>query len=201
MERWLQDTARVRPAAASLGEALLMDELAGVETADIWAAQSPATPYSDEVDPASRSSWLGLPHPGPLGTGPAICAVLVGEDASGAVTGIELDSWTEVVPAPEGTAAVAANLSAPDARPPNVILMAVPPDVGQPWTEEALLSVVDEAIELADCRLVDLDATRRVPALLPACYLAEFDEDDLAIRRFLADARTFPTRWVAGGGA
>ena len=92
---------------------------------------------------------------------------------------------------------VTANLSAPDARAPNLILLAVPPDVSRPWTQESLLSVVDEALELADCRMVDLDATRRVPALLPAVYLAEFDEDDLGIRRFLNVANTFPVRWVA----
>jgi hypothetical protein len=102
-----------------------------------------------------------------------------------------------VVPNLVGTAAVTANLSAPDARAPNLILMAVPPDVTQPWTEDSLLSVVDEALDLADCRTVDLDAARRVPALLPAVYLAEFDEDDLGLRRFLNLANTFPSRWVA----
>ncbi len=117
--------------------------------------------------------------------------------SSGAVTGIELDAWTEVVPNAAGAGAVTANLTAPDARAPNVILLAVPPDTSKPWTTEALLSVVDEALELADCRMVDLDATRRVPALLPAVYLAEFDEDDLGIRHFLNAANQFPVRWVA----
>jgi hypothetical protein len=45
--------------------------------------------------------------------------------------------------------------------------------------------------------MVDFDATRRVPALLPAIYLAEFDEDDLGIRRLLKAADTFPGRWIA----
>jgi hypothetical protein len=123
--------------------------------------------------------------------------VVVGEDANGAVTGVELDAWTEVVPHATGTAAVTANLSAPDARAPNLILLAVPPDVSKPWTQESLLSVVDEAMELADCRMVDLDAARRVPALLPAVYLAEFDENDLGVRHFLNVANKVPARWVA----
>ena len=182
-------------------DALLRDDLADGESSRSWAAQSPAAPYRDDVDAALTSSWVGLPHPAALGPAPVVCAVIIGDDATGALTGVELDAWTEVLPNETGTAAVAANLSAPDARAPNVILMAMPPDVEQPWTEESLLSVVDEALELAECRLVDLDATRRVPALLPACYLAEYDENDLAVRRFLTDARTFPSRWVAGGGA
>jgi hypothetical protein len=35
-------------------------------------------------------------------------------------------------------------------RAPNLILLAVPPDTSTPWTQESLLSVVDEALELAD---------------------------------------------------
>lgn len=201
LARWIQDSARVRPAAAALAGALLRDDLAGAEPLDIWAAQSPAAPYDEGVDPALAMSWAGLAHPHALGPAPVVCALIVGDEPGGTVTGIELDGWTEIVPSPTGTAAIAANLSAPDARAPNIILMAVPPDAEEPWTEEALLSVVDEALELADCRMVDLDSTKRVPALLPACYLAEFDEDDLGLRHFINAAQFFPTRWVAKGGA
>jgi hypothetical protein len=164
----------------------------------LWAAQSPAAPYvAETVDPASAHAWVGLPFPGALDSVPVTSVVIVGDSASDAVTGVELDAWTEVVPDPAGTAGVAANLAAPDARAPNVILLAVPPDLSQPWTQESLLSVVDEALELADCRMVDFDATRRVPALLPAVYLAEFDENDLGVRPFLNRAEAFPVRWVA----
>jgi hypothetical protein len=197
--RWLQDSARVRGGAASLNEALLRDDLAGRTSVGWWAAQTPAAPYVASVDAASARSWVGLQFPAALGDAPVTSALIVGDDVSGAVTGIELDAWTEVVPNAAGTGAVTANLTAPDARAPNVILLAVPPDTSKPWTTEGLLSVVDEAAELADCRMVDLDATRRVPALLPAVYLAEFDENDLGIRRLLNTANQFPVRWVAKG--
>ena len=197
LARWLQDSARVRPAAASLSDALLRDDLAGRAPVHSWAAQSPAAPYVATVDAASAHAWVGFPFPAPLGAIPVTSAVIVGDGASGAVTGIELDAWTEIIPHPTGTAAVTANLAAPGARAPNLILIAVPSDTSKPWTQESLLSVVDEAMELADCRMVDLDATRRVPALLPAVYLAEFDENDLNIRHFLNAASAFPVRWVA----
>jgi len=199
--RWLQDSARVRGGAASLNEALLRDDLAGRTSVGWWAAQTPAAPYVASVDAASARSWVGLQFPAALGDAPVTSALIVGDDVSGAVSGIELDAWTEVVPNAAGTGAVTANLTAPDARAPNVILLAVPPDTSKPWTTEGLLSVVDEAAELADCRMVDLDATRRVPALLPAVYLAEFDENDLGIRRLLNTANQFPVRWVAKGTA
>jgi hypothetical protein len=198
LARWLQDSARVRSPVANLTGALLRDDLAGSASVGSWAAQSPAAPYvAETVDAASAHAWVGLPFPGALDSAPVTSVVIVGDGASDAVTGVELDAWTEVVPDPAGTAGVAANLAAPDARAPNVILLAVPPDPSQPWTQESLLSVVDEALELADCRMVDFDATRRVPALLPAVYLAEFDENDLGVRPFLNGAEAFPVRWVA----
>jgi hypothetical protein len=174
----------------------LRDDLAGRTAVHLWAAQSPVAPYVNTVAAEFAHAWVGLPFPAALGPTPITSVVIVG-DARGAVTGIELDSWTEFVPNPTGTAAVTVNLSAPDARAPNLILLAVPPDISKPWTQESLLSVIDEALELADCRMVDLDAVRRIPALLPAVYVAEFDEDDLDIRRFLNLANKFPVRWIA----
>jgi hypothetical protein len=197
LTRWLQDTARVRDAADALQDALLRDDLAGSEAVGTWASQSPAAPWADGVDPSAARRWVGLTFPAALAAPPVTSVVLVGDDVTGAVTGIELDAWTEVVPSRTGAAAVAANLSAPDARAPNVILLAVPPDTSQPWTESALFSVVEEALELAECRMVDYDATRRVPAFLPAVYLAEYDEDDVGFRKLLGVAHTFPSRWVS----
>jgi len=197
LARWLQESGRVRPAVANLGDALMRDDLAGHATAECWAAQSPVAPYVSTVDAASAHQWVGLPFPAALGDAPVTSVVIVGDDASGTITGLELDAWTEVIPHPIGTAAVTANLSAPDARAPNLILLAVPPDISQPWTQASLLSVVDEALELAACRLVDLDATRRVPGLLPAIYLAEFDRNDLDLHHLLNVADKFPVRWVA----
>ena len=197
LARWLQDTARVRAAADTLQDALLRDDLGASPPAGTWAAQSPAAPWADGVDPSLARRWVGLPFPAALAAPPVTSVVVVGDEATGEVTGVELDAWTEVVPNATGAAAVAANLSAPDARAPNVILLAVPPDTSAPWTESALFSVVEEALELADCRMVDFDATRRVPGFLPAVYLSEFDEDDVGLRRFLGLAHSFPSRWVS----
>lgn len=194
LARWLHDSARVRPAAAHLVAAMLQDDVAGSTAVRTWAAQSPAAPYADR--PALRA-WVGAPFPAALGSEQVTSAVLVGDAATGPLTGIELDAWTEVVPAATGNAAVTANLPSPDARAPNVILIAVPPDVSQPWTYDGLFSVVDEALELAACRMVDLDATRRAPGLVPAAYISEYDPADLDIRQLLGAVTSFPMRWVA----
>ena len=197
LARWLQDTARVRAAAQRLNDALLRDDLAGAATVGSWAIQTPVAPYAVGVDTAAARNWVGGKFPAPLGDDVVTSAVVIGDPVSGAVTGIQLDAWTEVVPNPTGTGAVTANLVAPSARAPNLILLAVPPDTSKPWTPDALLSVVDEALELAQCRLVDLDAAQRVPALLPAIYLDEYSDSDLDIRQLLGTAQQFPMRWVA----
>ena len=65
LARWIQDSARVRPAAASLNHALLRNDLAGRASMASWAAQSPATPYVEGVDAHRRAAGSGcgfLPH-------------------------------------------------------------------------------------------------------------------------------------------
>lgn len=173
---WLSDTGRVRSAADALDEALLAGELANRTALSLLAAQLPAAPYSETVPVEQSRRWLGMPFPGPLGPQPPLSIVVAGAPTDGEVVGIELDSWVEQVPEPTGVGAVAANLSAPDARAPNVVLVAVPAQVGLPWTRDSLFSVVDEAMQLATCRMVDLDASKRVPLLLPACFIADYEE-------------------------
>jgi hypothetical protein len=176
IEGWLSDTGRVRTAARALDDALLADDLGGRNALPLTAVQAPAAPYVSDVAAERARQWLGLPFPGVLGSQPALSLAMVGDASGPELVGLELDAWVEVVPDRTGAGAVAANLSAPDARAPNTILLAVPADVSREWTQDALFSVVDEALDLARCRMVDLDASKRVPQLLPACFVADYDE-------------------------
>jgi hypothetical protein len=198
MARWLQDSGRVRDAADALVHALLLDDLEGRTKVGVHAAQSPVEPYEAGVAPDEKRRWVGGQWPARLGRAPVTSVVVVGDvPASGPVVGIELDSWTEVVPAEAGSAAVAANLSAPDARAPNVILLAVPPDTQSAWTTESLFSVVDEAVELAECRLVDFDGARRAPLFLPAAYIAQYDDTGAnRLLQIVEKANAFPGRYL-----
>lgn len=198
VEGWLQDTGRVRDAARALDEALLLGQLVGRSDVATVAGQVPPLPYAAAVIGDDARRWVGLPFPGALGAAQVLNVVVVGDGdgAAGPAVGVELDSWVEVVPEAAGSAAVAANLSAPDSRAPNTILLAVPADAARPWTQEALFSVVDEALELATARLVDLDASKRVPALLPAVYLSEVAEPR-TWGQVVALQKVFPVRYVA----
>ena len=59
----------------------------------------------------------------------------------------------------------------PDARAPHAILIAVPPDLTKPWTEEMLLHVVGETFDLAKIRSIEhRDLPRRTP-VIPMGYV------------------------------
>ena len=203
---WIQDTGRVRDAARALDEALLHDELRGVDPVAIAAGQSPdvAGAVGPGDPPSVRTAarrWVGAATGTPLGRQPVVSFVALDDQdtpAAAAVTGVEVDAWVEVVPDRGGAGAVAANLASPDSRAPNTILVAVPSDLDAPWTQESLFSVIDEAMELAECRLVDLDASRRVPAVLPAIYISEFDEGQ-KWRELLHERVHFPERYLRKG--
>ncbi len=152
---------------------------------------------------AAARRWVGKAFPGPIGRQPVVSFVVVHDEelpaGAASAVGVEVDAWVEVVPDQGGAGAVAANLSSPDSRAPNTILLAVPGDLAAPWTQESLFSVIDEAMELARCRLVDLDASRRVPAVLPAIYISEFDDEVADWRDLVAQAVDFPVRYLAKG--
>lgn len=202
-DRWLQDSARVREAIRHLDDAYLLNELApqpsGAGMPVGLVAQSPRRPYAAEVASTEALRWVGDTMPAPL-SGAPIASVVVqaagGWPNGGPVVGMLVDRWTEAVPELDGTAGVAANIPAPDARPPNAILLAVPAALDAAWTTSALFATVDEAVSLAECRLVDFDAVARIPAILPAIYVEEGDLDDFRVRPFLKAAHQFPHRWT-----
>ena len=178
-------------------------------TIGYWGVSSLVPSYFGSVATAAglpAQRWVGQSVPGPLSKEPVVSFVALhdrsaaGSQAGETVTGIEIDAWVEVVPDRSGAGAVAANLASPDSRAPNTILLAVPANVTAPWTQDSLFSVIDEALELAECRLVDLDASRRVPAVLPAIYISEFDADR-KWREVVQQAVDFPVRYVRQGAS
>jgi hypothetical protein len=163
---WVGDVAGVRDGVADWERlALLSDALGGADVfggsqllqlpltgADAWAAGAwqPRTPGG-----ATAGAWH-VPFP------------LAG---AGALTGFVVDRWTEVVPGqlvrqgtasaafvPEETTAVAFSFDQPDSRPPQAILVAVPPDPAAGWRIETVFEVVRETLDLARLRMIDLPA-------------------------------------------
>jgi hypothetical protein len=92
--------------------------------------------------------------------------------AGAPVAAAALDRWAEVVPDEEHAAAAAFGFDAPASRPPQAILLAVPPAPGQPLDSETLVAIVDETRELAHARMArPVDLGPEVRGLLPTALL------------------------------
>lgn len=168
--RWFQRLTRVRDGARRLGDTLLLaDMLGGTDPVRLEVDQLPVAPgdrwvalaYGDGDLPAGRVSIVGYLPDGPLD--PA-------EDGP-EIAGLKLEEFTEVLPARERTTGLAFHYDQPNASAPQAILLAVPPVLGQRWTLDLLRATVEEALELAKLRMVDLPALEQAGHFLPALYL------------------------------
>ncbi|QIY93187.1 hypothetical protein HEP87_01970 [Streptomyces sp. S1D4-11] len=103
----------------------------------------------------------------------------------GQVTGLVVDAWAESVPEPAGAGGtdgqgaqpdqevreelggLAFHYDQPDARAPQALLLALPPDRGRGWRMEDIHAVVEEAFALARIRGMDLTDFTELRGLLP----------------------------------
>ena len=165
---WLQRAARVRDGAARLDAALIYAEALGSAAMDLKVGQLPFGGSADR--------WVGLKSPagGMLGGRLSIVAhAPVPIDTSRPLAGLLVDEWVEVVPSAQETTGVSFHFDRPNARAPQAILLAVPPDGRSTWDVETLEATVCETLELAKLRLVDLSVLGEVAQFLPALYVAE----------------------------
>jgi hypothetical protein len=163
---WLQRAARVRDGARRLSDTLTYGEaLAERDTMQLKVAQLPA-------EPGNR--WIALPFVGkpPSGRVSFAASLPLGAPAVGqAFGGLLIDEWAEIVPSAEETTAVAFHFDAPGASAPQAIILAVPPRQ-ENWTLATLEATVLETLELAQLRMIDLDALQETGQYLPAVQLA-----------------------------
>ncbi|MEU1960568.1 hypothetical protein [Nocardia sp. NPDC019304] len=205
---WLERAGRMRAHTGTFGETLLVREAFGMHPR-LRAVQSPAGAYG---------SWVGLPFPEgrppmvPLTNTVVEVAGPPGADLSGAVAGVVLDEWTEVLPrrlerrdptdpdaAPElvdvTTTAIALNANAPGSRPPQAILLALSAD-GSDWDADKLVAVLDETMALARMRLLTLQQLPYAGRYLPALYFRDWSLQGEPVIEWAKVATEFDTRSV-----
>ncbi|WP_405475278.1 hypothetical protein [Streptomyces sp. NBC_00009] len=163
---WLERTAAVRPGASALADLLLHTDAVG--TGGDFALRIGQTPFT------AHDHWVGAARTAglPSATGLAVHG-LAAPDLTHPVAVLVVDEWPELIPAGRQTAGVAFHYDAPGARAPQAVLLAVPPQVGHPWTAELLSETVREALDLTGLRLVDLQALGWLGRYLPAVYLPQ----------------------------
>lgn len=193
LDSWLELHGRVRAQLGRLADVLMAARLRGTATGTLRAAQLPVRPFPKAE--ASRSgSWVGVAFPGALGPEPVTSLVLhtLGTvDLTTGVSVLAIDEFVEVVPSAETTTAVSFGYDAPGARPPQSLLLAVPPVVGRAWTIDGLADVVGETIDLAKVRMVDLSSVAWAGRFVPTIYLTDGDIAhglDLPVRAILREA-------------
>jgi hypothetical protein len=231
VDTWLQRVSRVRDRPADLRQLLtyadLMD-LAGddaktvigdiresVVRRSLTVGQIPHGAGGDQA--GSGPSWLGLDDVTPEGGELSMAAHFVtkagssspvGEiAASPPMAGLFVDGWVEKVPDAERRIGVGFQYDDPDVRPPQSIVLAVPPSWSRnteedddnrlhptaplPWSMETLVDTVEETTDLAKMRSVDLDTLDSLGHVLPATAFA-FNEDSAPLptgnELFLPDA-------------
>lgn len=154
-----------------------------------YLAARPGTPYRD-IQRAAPDLAIAVHAPGGLAA--------LAEDRMFA--GMVCDEWPEFIPDPFQTAAISFHYDAPGARPPQTILLALPPRLDQDaWTFEDVLDVIHEAFDLAKLRSVrPSDLAGGLGALLPGNYLPQTYTDDLPSVQVLEMQRKARERLMAG---
>ena len=164
---WLQQVAKVRSDAARLDEVLAASEL--IRDA------SPAPPKVAQLPRVAGEPWVARERPSDADQGRLALFALDhgGLDqltTGGVVAGWLIDSWTERIPAPDHVTGVALNFDAPSSRPPQAMLLMVPPE-GEAFSFDLVVDTLMETLEAAKLRAVDGDVLRghghQFPAIFP----------------------------------
>jgi len=165
---WFQRMARVRDGVARLNAALGYAE--ALNTGEKLRLTVAQLPYSAD------DRWVGLPLEAQQRLAGGKLSLVVQSagpiDVRQPLVGLLIDEWVEVVPSATETTGIALQYDQPNAAPPQTILVAVPPEIGAPWTVWSLQQVLLETLDLARIRAVDPDALDEVGHYLPALYFA-----------------------------
>src|SRR5262249_31301089 len=136
---------------------------------DYLAAQ-PDPPYKN-IQRAAPNLALALHTPGGLAT----------VEPDRMLAGMLIDEWPELIPDPFPTAAIGLHYHSPRPRPPQSIILALPPELRQEnWRFDDVVDVLHETFDLARLRGVrPRDLEGGLGLLLPGNYLPQSYTDDL----------------------
>jgi hypothetical protein len=170
--RWFRQLTHVHPAASRFDMALstaqaFSDSAISPPSFTIGQIPPPATP---------PDRWLGLPldpaHPPEKGR-VAIEGIAAGDPTTQSVyAGLLIDEWNERIPVVPTNASLAFHYEEPSARAPQSLLLAVCPDSRSTWDDALIQAILQETLDLAHIRTVDLASIETVGQILPALYFA-----------------------------
>ena len=165
---WLERISRVREGVGRFDAAVRYAE--ALDTGERLNLSVAQLPYQ------IGDRWVALPMKdnAPLSTSRFSLVAQSSEavDVRRPMAGLLIDEWVDVVPNTSETTGLVFQYDQPDAAPPQAILLAVPPDLDQPWNLWSMQQVLLETLDLARLRAVEPDSLDEVGHYLPAIYLA-----------------------------
>jgi hypothetical protein len=176
---WLRAVARVREDTARLDDVITATELLYDE-----ARMQPAV---GQLPVVAGEPWVAIDAADDRRRGKLSLFVV---DAGGRerltagqpVCGLVVDTWAEVVPAEEVVTGVALDYDAPTSRPPQALLLALPP-AGRQWSLDNLLDTLLDGFEAVKLRVVDQDVLatygHQIPAIFPPGAIAAGPQEAL----------------------
>jgi hypothetical protein len=169
---WLSTMAAVRASAARV-ESYQFE--ATVKSWPPFAAWTnwPANPWQHNVPRPSHATDPPLPALVVV-YAPANTLAAAGDPVLAVAM---LDSWTETIPSKEQTVTAAFGFNAPASRPPQAILLAVPPVDNVPLDSKTLLDILTETRELAHARMASPRDLHTLAAALPMTTVLSFYSD------------------------
>jgi len=165
--RWMTQLTHIRPGMSRLDAALSLAQLLGAGIPNPLLGQLPA------ID---NDKWLalGIDPQNPPDKGRVAYACITQGDPinQNQYAGLLIDEWPERIPSTQENAAVAFHYEEPKARAPQALLLGICPDARRTWDDDLVTGILQEALELAKIRTVDLDSVQQVGQILPALYFA-----------------------------
>lgn len=190
LANWARRNGSVRPAVRTWHELLLLTGASSGKSPALAAAQSPV---------AKGEAWIGgrfAAADRPVARQNIVFHVPSPLSGSGKLAGIVFDEWVEVLPGSDALAAtkrpgkkekagkgeppppeseltgLSFHFDRPDAKAPQALLVAVPPDPRRGWTGDTLALAVRDTLELAKLRAVDLGDLPLMAGVLPGIRIA-----------------------------
>jgi hypothetical protein len=183
---WVRRFTSTRPAVRTWHELLLLTAASNGRSCQLIALQSPITGNSE--------AWIGGSFSSkqrPAARQHLVCHTPSPAEPGTPLAGIVFDEWVEVLPGSDALAetktagdqpvpaeseltGLSFHFDRPDAKAPQAILVAVPPNTARGWTPDGLALVIRDTLELAKLRAVDLGDLPLLDDILPALRLNRF---------------------------
>jgi hypothetical protein len=168
VEDWLYGIARVRGKLGALENVAVLSEGFGAPRLELTPLQLPRV---------QDDRWMALDFDASEASGDHLLYTAhfaVPFDRAADQCGLLLDEWPELVPADDVVSGVTFNFDAPSSQPPQVMLLAVTPQVTGSWSWDDLVAMLPDTLGAARSRAVEpahIDATAYAQ-FLPATLMA-----------------------------